>query len=159
MQDQLKVIFGGFVALLLAVAFIQIISNNEKAVTRLSIVSNESVTLTSGSGAVLASRTPTAGMLFFGNMTNNTDQTGTPMIIGSTVNLSRNGTIVLSQTFAFSPVGPYNISYQFEGSQYVNNPIAKSFISLNTLFFAIAILFVGLIIALKVYPELLSSFK
>ena len=153
MQDQLKIIFGGFIALLLAVVFIGVIATNEKAVTTLSNKVNESITLVGGHGAIPVNSRPATSLDFFGNASNNTiTPSNTAMVIGTTINLSSNGSVDLSTQFAQN--GVYNISYTYEGDSYVSNGTARSFISLNTVFFALFIVLIGVMVAMKVWPDL-----
>ena len=154
MQDQLKILFGGFLLLLIGVVFIQEVANNEKGVTNLATINNESITMSSSGRSGETAEDDTTTLNFFGNATNNTRQASSLLVIGSTVNLSRNGSVAVAG-LGFSN-GPYNISYDYEGDLYVADNTSKTFVRLTTLFFAIFIVLGAVAVALKAYPELFS---
>ena len=130
-----------FVVLIIFISLLQILSNSQVGNTELSAKTNESITLQSATTGVVASY-PTSQLLFFGNGTNNTISKGGT--IGLDVNLSRNGSIAVS-SFTYGGVGPYNVSYTYEGALYVQDDKSRSLLRLVPLFVAILGIVVGVI--------------
>ncbi len=157
-KDKLGAIMTAFVAIILLVVFSTVIADNEVANTKLSGSVNESVTLVSGSGKV--ANPDTTGMTFFGNGTNNTITEST-MLIGTTVNLSTNGTLQLSQTAAldFDGDGTYNVSYGYEGTLYVDDAPSRSLLNLTTLFWVLLGLGIGIVAFMATSDNMKFGFK
>lgn len=119
-----NVIFAAFITLVLGVAFVQQIADNEKGATELSSVTNESIaitltsvtnesiTITGASGAT--SNRNITHVTFFGNGTNSTGQVG--IDIYTQVNFTTNGTIRIGLGTNYFSNGVYNISYRYSNA-------------------------------------------
>lgn len=157
-NQDMKAIMTAFVALVLFIAFTTVIADNEVANTELSTFTNESVTLTGGSGDL--SNTNIASLTFFGNASNNTQINSNLLTFGEHVNFSANGTINIVRNLnvsgagstgpsttqaVFAPNGVYNVSGTYEGALYVDDAPSRSLLSLTTLFWVILGLAIGLI--------------
>lgn len=85
---------------------------------------------------------------YFGNVSNNT-RDDSAIVIGTDVNFTKAGVITVGQNITdddnlsiFSS-GTYNISYTYEGTNYVTNSTARTLLGLIVIFFVIAIILVG----------------
>ena len=88
---------------------------------------------------------------FFGNGTNSSHLAS--VAIGTQVNWTKAGAITASSCH-FSD-GTYNISYNYEGDEYITNITAQTLIILIKLFFAIAIIIVGYLYVKRNFEDLL----
>ena len=127
----------GFILILVGVIlFVQLADNIFAAVT-LTDITNESLALTSGAG--VAANADITSFSFFGNGTNSTD--GSEATIGVEVNVSRNGSVAAS-TVVFAD-GTYNLSYLYEGTEYVVDSSSRTILPLTNIFFALAVFLGG----------------
>ncbi len=123
-KNNIGLLLIGFITIIVSIVFLNAIANNIAQGSLLTVVTNESVTtssvinstvnetitITSGSGAV--ANINLINLSFFGNGTNNTMQpTGIAPVLGAEVNFTKNGTIRVSQMIFGD--GSYNASYIF----------------------------------------------
>lgn len=95
------------------------------------------------------------GLSFVGNTTIGTQITD--IDLGTQVNFTKAGVISLSPT-NFSG-GDYNATYQYEGALYVVDKKSHPFLNLNTLFFAIALIAIAVMIAMEASGKLDFGFR
>ncbi len=79
----------------------------------------------------------------FGNSTISTDDIG--IAIGSEVNFTKAGVITFN-TLNFTD-GNVNITYDFEGTEYVTNATARVLLPIINIFFALAVFLIGVMVA------------
>jgi len=152
-KSKIGLLVSGFVIILIGLTFFQAAVTTIGSATRISTTTDESVTITGGSGAL--ANDPIVGLTFFGNSTNNTNKS--PLIVfGAQVNFSRNGTIQVTQNFNHTNAadgnfvfgnGVYTANYTYEGANYITSGSARSISSLIPLFMGMVIMIVGVGIA------------
>ena len=149
--NTLNVIVGGFIALILGLILIGVVADTISTLDDIVNVVNESITITSGVGTTSVTEDVTS-LDFFGNATNSTHNAG--VNVGEEVNFTRQGVITVAGGTVFGGSGPYNISYTHEGVNFVANKTARTLINLITIFFALAVLAIGFMIARDSFPDL-----
>ena len=107
------------------------------------------LTKTLGAGTTSVTEDVTS-LDFFGNGSISTHVTG--ITAGTEVNLSSVGNLRVS-TYNFSG-GTYNVSYTHEGVNFVASKVARTLINLIIIFFALAVLAIGFMIARDSFPDL-----
>ena len=159
--NTLNVIVGGFIALILGIILIGVVADSISTLDDIVNVLNESITMTSGVGTTSVTEDVTS-LDFFGNATINTGLN--EITIGTEANLSSTGNLVVVQDLNITVGsndfnnsvgdGTYNISYTHEGVNFVANKTARTLINLITIFFALAVLAIGFMIARDSFPDL-----
>lgn len=142
----LAAIMTFFIILIIGVVLLGELADSNVENTQLTGAVNESITLTSFSGVV--AQDDVSSLSFFGNSSNNTG-TDPQLIIGTTVNLSVNGTVDLSGDVGYNNAGPYNISYSYEGDLYVVDSRARTLLPLSIIFFALIFIAAGVAALMK----------
>lgn len=153
----------GFITILLAIILVQEIASSTVAATETSSITNETVTITSGSGKT--NQNGVISVSFFGNGTTNTIVC-TTFDINSQINFTKNGSVSVAQGLTAPDEcadyngsianGGYNISYVYEGDNYVSESTSRVFLKLIPLFFVIGILAAGIYVVFKINPDLFS---
>ncbi|KKN76072.1 hypothetical protein LCGC14_0374620 [marine sediment metagenome] len=82
---------------------------------------------------------------FFGNTTTNTSQSG--VSVGTNVNVSTGGVVTISQ--GNFTVGNYEISYSFEGTEFVADSASRAILPLIPIFFALFVFLFGVVLVLQ----------
>ena len=77
------------------------------------------------------------------------------IVIGEQVNVTKS-TGVLTLASANFTNRAYNVSYTYEGDNYVVDGLSRTFLSLNTLWFALFVMAAALVLVLRAYPELFN---
>ena len=158
-KNELGMLLGGFITILVGVVLVAALADNISTLADIDTVNNESVTISSGTGST--ANDDLTSLTFFGNATINTDLAG--ITIDTEVNFTKAGTIIVSQDLNISvgsghfngsfAGGSYNVSYINQGVNFVANTTARTLVKLTILFFAIAIMFVGVLIVKKGFAE------
>lgn len=140
-----------FVLALLGVIFLGILADQIVSTYQTYTKTNESITITGGSGKTANS--PLLSVSFFGNGTNNTDLGGGGYAIGEDINSSRNGSIKVATNILFTGFtagngtffadGTYNITYTYANDNYLQD---RSSTSVNILKPTIILFAVGVLL-------------
>lgn len=139
-QFSLKPIITFFVVIILGIVFLSVIADNEIANTELSDVTNESITIASGTGNT--ANADVVSLAFFGNATTSSDASSdVTLSLGANINFTKAGVITLNGTFAD---GIYNASYGYEGDLYVVDTKSHFALKLVALFFVFVIVAFGI---------------
>lgn len=162
--DALKVILGGFIAIILGIVFLQVMADQQAANTTLSKI-NETVAIDANGAGKLANA-DVHSISFFGNRTNTTD--GPQINLGTHVNLTNfNGSINVGTNITgatdanqqiFSP-GNYKAVYTYEGSLYVSDPESRTLLKLTVLFFVFVLVAIGIILMRDTSDNFNFNFK
>ncbi len=145
-QDKLlTLLFTAFIVLLLGVVLIQPIGTDiELAKIGSNTITNESVTISSGAGTLTYDE-----LLSFDACRNSSM---VAILAGTHCNVTLTTGTVVVNTGNFSDDLAY-IDYKYEPDTYVHSGTARILITLTVLFFAIAILAMGIGFAIKSFKE------
>lgn len=139
MDSNLKTFIWGFLTIFVGVVLLDGVADATFDATTVSTVTNESVTFDDAS--ILVTNTDNSqALIYFGNATNNTD--GSKYTLGEDVNLTSTGNLTRN-TVTWPGDGPYDVSYSFHGTNFVNDGTSRVFINLVPLFFAVSVMLVG----------------
>ncbi len=155
-NQSMKILFMGFVAILIGIVLIDVLGDEENIATQLATQINETVTLSSGTTSVADVTGKLYTVSFFGNATVNSLTDSANITIGTDVNISAKGVLTTAQNKYIGGVGnltnktifadgDYNVTYSFGRAGYVQDSKSRVFINLVPLFFAIAILAISVI--------------
>ncbi len=132
--DKLGIIIFGFLVIFLGIVLSDVIGDSLSLATTLSPITNESVLITASAGQ-LANDDISAVSLFANVSVDLTDN------LTIDVNISRAGAIVTSEVVGNNT---YNVSYTFEGDEYVVGSRNRTILNLVPGFFALALLGIGI---------------
>lgn len=113
-------------------------------------VHNISYTYSSSGTAQTSETSAVTGVTFFGNNTNSTHFAS--INVNEDVNITSLG-VVSIDTLAFD-AGNYNITYTYEDDLYVANTTARTLVALTNLFYALAILGIGVVMVMKGFKDM-----
>lgn len=141
MIDKLKVLIGGFLAILIGIVLLGVVADNVHTTSQINNALNESLTmagpLTASTGSTTYSNITAVN--YFANATD--DLTAN---LDTLVNWTSSGTITVGGGLSNVSNSGYNISYEYEHPNYIANGTSRTLISLITLFFALGILALGI---------------
>ncbi len=137
--DKLGIIIFGFLVIFLGIVFSDVIGDSLSLATTLSPITNESVLITASAGQ-LANDDISAVSLFANVSVDLTDN------LTIDVNISRAGAIVTSEVVGNNT---YNVSYTFEGDEYVVGARNRTILNLVIIFFVIAVLLIAILVFTK----------
>ena len=139
-ESNLTAIITTFVFLILAITFTGVIGDNVKSTSETYVKTNETVTISAIGSATLANN-PVLSLTFFGNASNNTNTNG---VFGTDINFTKDtGVIRVSRAiWSGAGLGPYNVSYTYANSNYIENSRAKTLLSLTIILWVVGILVV-----------------
>lgn len=130
-EGQLSILLTLFILLIVGITFLRVIGDDVYEATTLSDVVNETITISSGTGA-----TENSNLTALNSFINSTDDFTAH--IDTWVNWTTTGVITINMSDL-----DYNISYTYEGEEYVKHSTSRPLIKLMTLFFALVVLFVA----------------
>ena len=144
----LGLLLGSFIIILVGVVLVNSIGDSLYLASTISTVTvNESITMATGTGEV--ANNDVTLITFYGN---GSDSTGTgAFVVAESVNVTKaTGVVVVNDT----STGAYNITYEYEGTEYVTDSQSRTLINLIPIFFVIAIVLVGYVIVVRSYEKL-----
>lgn len=143
-----------FVVILLGITFTSVVGNSSYDATNLYTKVNESILFTSGAGT--AANKCIESISFFGNDTQTSTAAGS-IVIGSSLNFTRLSDTSTGDDLKLNSTltQRYNMTYNY-GCNYVDHPLSRTFLNLNTLWFALFVLGVSIVLVLRTYPELFN---
>lgn len=146
----LGVLLGAFIVIFVGVVLVNSVADTVYLANTISTVTgNETIVMTAGTGEV--ANDDVTALTYFGNATDNTNNGNNVFVIGESVNVTKaTGVIVVNQ----SAGGNYNVTYEYEGTEYLANSQARTLIGLVTLFFVLAIVLVGYNLVSRSYSNL-----
>lgn len=142
-QKGLNLILTGFMFLIIGIVLLSSVADSVFDATTLSSSTNESVDIAGGLGE--AANDDIEGVSYFGNATLNTNQAHISFDVE--VNWTTNGSLTVAGGY-FNDTS-YDFTYEYQGDNYVDESTSRSLITLVTLFFAIAVMLGGLVIAVE----------
>lgn len=143
MENDTKLLISSFVMIIIGLVLWQAQNDVISQTQRLGIANQSSITVT---GATFgAANTPINALIFFGNGSN----TAT---LGTEANFSRNGTVTISKS-VFTSTGPFDLKYSYEGTNYMTDASARSVTGIIPLFTALALMAVGVVMAVMSFRK------
>ncbi len=132
--NKLGIFIFGFVLIFLGIAFSDVIGDQLYLATNLGSLTNESVLITASTGQL--AQDDVVDVTFFGNQTNDTTS-----YLDTFINISRAGAVVTDETIGNTT---YNVSYTYEGDEYVVGATNRTIINLVLIFFVVTVLLGGM---------------
>jgi len=132
-------LLSGFILLLIGVNLIAVIGTSVAGNIQLSDSGDEVLAIASSLGQT--ANDDVVDLTYFGNKTVNT----TTNARASDVNFTRAGVVTVNGT-AWNDGGTYNVTYSFEADLYVADSRARSIMPLITIFFALGILAIAVMV-------------
>lgn len=149
MNAQMALIISAFVGLIIGIPLLTTTGDQVAATDDTVTVLGETITITSGAGQTSLVELGLYEVTFFGNVTNNTGNNGVGIGDGNTndVNWTEAGVIEINTTLWAD--GSYGINYSYYPNAYVQEGTSRTLLSLIPIFFALAVLAVGILAAKK----------
>jgi hypothetical protein len=141
MESKIGTFVMGFILIILGIILLGTTADVVFDATTLQQAGNETLTIGVNTGT-----TAQDDIISVANFNNITDDLTSEL--ETNINWTKAGTITVNNATVFSGAD-YNITYNFEGDQYVAHGTARVLIGLITLFFALAILSMGLYVLSK----------
>jgi len=132
----------GFIFIVLGAVLIASIADEISANTTIGDVVNETIAISSGTGSLAKSDIDSVS--YFGNTTMNTGQTEFAVDLG--VNWTTAGALTVAGNFTDDN---YNVSYLHYPDEYVKDSTSRTLLPLIIIFFALAVLAGGVMLALS----------
>jgi len=135
MQNDLTKLIFGIITVIVGIVLLQAVADQSAAVTDNYALVNETVAIASTAGQT--GGVTNVALTSFANAS-------ATFVDGQDINVTTAGVISTNVSD-----GNYNISYAYTGTNYVADSTARTFVDLIPLFFAIAVVMVGVAIAIN----------